>query len=250
VWFLCHALGDGTIETWWPGDPVPAWAHTDCEIVAHNAPFEAAIWTHILTPRYGWPELDPARLVCTMARAYAMALPGSLGGALAALGVDVQKDKQGHALMLRMCRPRSVADDGTPVWWDDAEKLERLRQYCVTDVEGERRLYHLLFPLGEHESRIWQMDYRINQRGVRVDRESIVPRWRPSGRRNYLNARWRVAGAPSEVLGDRRAGGARRRACRWRACEADIVDLLDGELPPQVAEALLLRRKRAVRTSS
>lgn len=254
-WFMCHALDAGAVETWYPGDPVPMWARTDCEIVAHNAPFEAAIWTHILTPRYGWPELDPARLVCTMARCYAMSLPGALGGALAALGVDVQKDKQGHALMLRMCRPRRVEDDGTPVWWDDAERLERLRRYCVTDVEGERRLYGLLFPLGESEARIWQMDYRINQRGVRVDRASIVAALEAvKGAKNYLDIDMkRVTGGAVKKCSEI---GALKEWCAAQGvpveglAKADIVDLLDGELPPQVAEALLLRQEAGKSSTS
>jgi DNA polymerase len=255
VWFLCHGLDDGAIETWRPGDPVPAWAFTDCEIVAHNAPFEAAIWTHILTPRYGWPALDPARLICTMARCYAMALPGGLGGALAALGVDVQKDAQGHALMLRMCRPRSIAEDGTPVWWDEAEKLERLRQYCITDVEGERRLYGLLFPLGESEARIWQMDYRINQRGVRVDRGSIVAALEAvKGAKNYLDIDMkRVTGGAVKKCSEI---GALKEWCAAQGvpveglAKADIVDLLDGELPDTVAEALLLRQEAGKSSTS
>jgi DNA polymerase len=184
-----------------------------------------------------------------------MALPGGLGGALAALGVDVQKDAQGHALMLRMCRPRSIAEDGTPVWWDEAEKLERLRQYCITDVEGERRLYGLLFPLGESEARIWQMDYRINQRGVRVDRGSIVAALEAvKGAKNYLDIDMkRVTGGAVKKCSEI---GALKEWCAAQGvpveglAKADIVDLLDGELPDTVAEALLLRQEAGKSSTS
>ena len=256
VWFWCYAVGDGDVRTWRPGDPVPVFAYLNDEIVAHNAPFEAAIWTHILTPRYGWPKLDPKRLVCTMARSYAMALPGSLGGALAALGVQVQKDTQGHALMLRMCRPRRYNDDGTPVWWDDdPEKLARLEAYCKTDVDGERALYKLLFPLGDTEAHIWQLDYAINQRGVRIDRPSIEA---------ALEA---VKGAKGDYDADmvRVTGGAVKKCSDLAAlkawveaqgvpvaglAKADIVSLLDGELPENVRDALYLRQEAGKASTS
>lgn len=142
-------------------------------VVAHNAPFELAIWNNIMVPRYGWPELKPEQCVCTMAMAYAMALPGSLENAAAAVGLAVQKDQAGHRLMMQMCRPREIKPDGTIVWWDDPDRLERLYAYCKQDVEVERQLYKRLVPLSEKERKIWQLDYQINNRGVAVDIPTI-----------------------------------------------------------------------------
>ena len=138
------------------------------KVYAHNAPFELAIWNNIMVPRYGWPELKPEQTYCTMAMAYAMGLPGSLEDAALAMGIDMKKDIEGRALMLRMCRPRSTKG-GDIVWWDDEDKLARLYEYCKQDVRVERELHKRLMPLSDRERQVWLMDYRINQRGVQVD---------------------------------------------------------------------------------
>lgn len=138
-------------------------------VVAHNAPFELEIWNEIMVPRYGWPRLAPEQTYCTMAQSYAMGLPGALEDAALALGLHVLKDAEGRALMLRMCRPRSFSPEGAPIWWDEADKLQRLYAYCQQDVRVERELHKRLMPLSEKERKVWLMDYAINQRGVAVD---------------------------------------------------------------------------------
>ena len=70
-----------------------------------------------------------------MARAAAMGLPASLENLGAAIDADIQKDKDGHRLMLKMCKPR--ADGG---WQEKPEDLERLFEYCANDVAVERQL--------------------------------------------------------------------------------------------------------------
>lgn len=248
VWCLCHATDDGEVLTWRPGDPIPTFAYGEDEIVAHNAPFEAAIWRHVLTKRYGWPALNPRRLTCTMARAYAMALPGSLEGALGALGTGAKKDKVGHALMLRMCRPRSVADDGTITWWTDPEKIERLIAYCKTDVVGERALYKLLFPLGDTEQDLWHLDYTINQRGVRIDRRAVEAAIKgvKAAKKALDKEMARVTGGAVQSC------SALAALTDWIVAngvsvaglaKADVVSLLDGELPDAVRCALILRQE-------
>ena len=75
-------------------------------IEAHNAEFERAIWRCIMGPRYGWPDIHDNKWRCSAAKAAAYALPRSLEGAGTALDLAVQKDKEGHRLMLKLCRPR------------------------------------------------------------------------------------------------------------------------------------------------
>jgi DNA polymerase len=139
------------------------------EVVAHNAAFERLMLDAILHPRHGWPRVPIDRWVCTMARARAQALPGSLDGAANAAGLDVSKDQTGYALMLRMCRPRSLNADGSPVWWTDEERMSRLSEYCSMDVKVERALYQATAPLPVSELDIWDMTERMNDRGVRFD---------------------------------------------------------------------------------
>lgn len=182
VWCMAWAFHDGPVRvtapyhaTGWDSDE-----HTEivCHlarggtVVAHNAPFELAIWNNVMVPRYGWPVLKPEQVQCTMAMALAMALPASLENAAAAVGLDVNKDMSGHRLMMQMCRPRST-DGGKIVWWDDPEKLQRLYAYCKQDVLVERQLYDRLLKLSESEQRIWQLDYRINNRGIAIDLPAV-----------------------------------------------------------------------------
>lgn len=142
----------------------------DAIFYAHNAPFEIEIWNKVLAKRFGWPRLDYKRTRCTMAMAYAMALPGSLDQASAALGLVEGKDAKGHRLMMQMSKPRKVEDDGTIVWWDDEDRFERLYNYCKQDVVVERMLSERLLDLSDSEQKLWLMDHEINQRGISVDR--------------------------------------------------------------------------------
>jgi len=174
VILACYALDDGPVQTWFAPDPCPLdltkyLADPKCTIVAHNAGFERAMFEYILGPRHGWPVPDLTRWDDTAARAARQALPRSLEGAADALGLPVSKDKEGKALMLRMCRPRAIAPDGTITWWDDKTRMARLAKYCATDVEVERQLDHILRQLSDEERRIWWLTETVNDRGVRID---------------------------------------------------------------------------------
>jgi DNA polymerase len=164
------AIDDSDVFLWRRTDTPPIaigeFVRRGWPIVAHNANFESVIWQHILTPRYGWPTPKPEQWRCTMSMALAMALPASLENCAAALSLTIPKDMVGRGLMLRMARPRSLEP---LTWWEDSEKLERLHEYCRTDVEVERLLFEKLMPLSEAEQALWRLDQVINGRGVQVD---------------------------------------------------------------------------------
>lgn len=141
------------------------------EVIAHNAAFELAIWNYCGRRRYGWPRLNPKQTKCTMAMAYAMGLPGSLGNAAAAAGITHQKDLQGQRIMLQLSQPRRTKD-GSLEWWtkeNAPDKFQKLYDYCRQDVVVERELTKRLMYLSPKEQEIWQLDHTINQRGVGVD---------------------------------------------------------------------------------
>ena len=176
VILACYAVDDGPVQTWFHTDAVAlpedlraALEDDDCIIVAHNAGFEKAMMRYIMGPRHGWPVPPPHRWDDTAARAARQALPRSLEGAAMALGLEVQKDTEGRSLMLRMCRPRSVAEDGKITWWDDDARMKRLAQYCATDVEVERELDKILRQLTPEEREIWLLTEEMNDRGVAID---------------------------------------------------------------------------------
>ena len=95
------------VETWYPGKSPnqvfpPQPLRGDFIVAAHNSGFERAVWNENLTPRHGWDRQPLSRFQCSSARAAMLGLPPSLDGVAEALRLPVQKDKEGHALMLRM----------------------------------------------------------------------------------------------------------------------------------------------------
>ena len=100
---LCvsYARGDGPIETWVPGQPIPEVA-TAAAVdprspwAAHGAAFERAMLERILVPLHGWPMVPVERHVCTMSLALAHAYPGSLEAVAEILGGEPQGCRQGE----------------------------------------------------------------------------------------------------------------------------------------------------------
>lgn len=171
VIMACWAIDDEPVQTWLHTDGQPTELLSllqaeDVIVVAHNAGFERIMMRDCLK----WPVPPMERWDCTAARAARQALPRSLDGASQALGLKIAKDVDGQRLMLRMCRPRSVNEDtGEVIWWEDKPRMDRLAQYCATDVEVERELDKLLRPLTDKEREIWRLTETMNDRGVLVD---------------------------------------------------------------------------------
>lgn len=144
--------------------------------VAHNAFFEQAIWKNIMVDRYGFAPIPPERWICTRALAWAHGLPGNLEGACDALKLERRKNLDGKALIKLLCQPQPASrKNGAPAngkRWTPEEKPEefkRLYQYCVDDVLAMRGLFERLRPLPAVEQRVWQVDQRINLRGIQID---------------------------------------------------------------------------------
>lgn len=206
IWLLRYAIEDGPVKPWdpWSGEPLPQelidWVVEGRIVAAHNATFEWMLWNNIMVPRYGAPPLPFEQTDDTAVRAAIMALPRSLGDACLAMGVSVNKDKEGHALMKRMAKPRKVHDyrNGkfsleqwdafvfdalmNPMqytvrptdrivyeWWSTPERFERLGAYCDVDVEAERALDHALIALPDINRRDMMLVHNANMHGVTVD---------------------------------------------------------------------------------
>jgi DNA polymerase len=179
LWCMAYALGDGEVQLWLPGDPVPGeieWAlDHGMDFRAWNAQFERVMLACIATPRYGFPKIPLERWVDTAAEAAAMSLPRGLGKAAEVLGTYNQKDDGGHRLMLQMAKPRRARKDEAPglYWWDDAGRIKRLCAYCQQDVETERDIAKKLRRLPESEVKVYHMDQRANDKGVLIDVELV-----------------------------------------------------------------------------
>lgn len=141
--------------------------------VAHNSVFEQAIWLSILVGRFNFPRIPITRWKCTMAKAYSHGLPGSLENAAIALQLGAQKDMEGNRVMLSLSKPR--AKEGYP-WWtpkEAPEKFQILYRYCEGDILVSRQIDKALPDLSPKELKLWQIDQRMNNKGVRFDLESI-----------------------------------------------------------------------------
>ena len=152
------------------------------EIHAFNAQFEYVNWNDNAVPRLGWAPLSLEKLHDVQAQCAYCALPMHLGEAGKALGLSVQKDAEGHKVMMKLCRPRrprKAEKDANPNWantlyWnEDPADLIKLFNYCAKDADAEYHLGSVLPKLPDKERKIWLMDARINLRGVPVDVESV-----------------------------------------------------------------------------
>jgi len=174
IWCMAYkAPWSDDVLVWQPGDAVDPyledWIRAGGLLSAWNANFERTIWNEIMVGRYQWPDTRINQWRCTMAQASAMGLPRALGQAAAVLGVEEQKDKTGAALMLRMARPRKVNADGSYTWWNTKDKIEALVAYCRQDVRTELSVAETLNAMPDAERRLYQLDQRINDRGVALD---------------------------------------------------------------------------------
>jgi DNA polymerase len=162
-----YRFDDGPVRQWLgteiPGEVAEHLA-VGGKMAGHNQQFERVVlneWLPCL--------IEPEQQDCTMARGLAVGLPASLEQMGEALGASVQKDKDGHRLMMQMCKPRGFDAAGTPLWWDDADRLQRLSAYCDQDVAAECAIDALVPRLSERERRVWELDQRVNARGFQVD---------------------------------------------------------------------------------
>ena len=238
------------VKLWTPDQECPAelvdHIEDGGELTAWNAAFERTIWSHILGPRYRWPMPKLEQWNCSMARAYAMALPGALEFAAAAIGVEARKDLDGHRLMMRMARPRAIVD-GKIIWWDDEPRRLRLYQYCKQDVRTECAIRDRLLELRPSEKKLWQLDQIINDRGIKVDlklchaaREVVDEATAELNRqmRNVSNSEIKSVNAVEDII-----GFCQRRGVDATSIRRDAVEYLLGrkDLSPDVRRVLEIR---------
>jgi DNA polymerase len=150
--------------------------HMQYEIEAHNVFFERSLWQNVLMPRYGFPSIPDSKWRCSAALASSYALPRALDKVGDSLELSIQKDATGKLNMLQMCKPRPARSKEDPkgvYWHEDHKRMITLLEYCVVDVLAEREISNKLPPLTPSELEIWQLDQKINMRGIPLDKETI-----------------------------------------------------------------------------
>ena len=104
-------------------------------------------------------------------------LPMSLADGGAALKITDQKLDTGTALINYFCKPcrPTLANGGRTRNLPEhaPDKWEKFKEYGARDVVAMRQIYRRLqsFPVPAWERKVWNLDTRINERGVLVDTE-------------------------------------------------------------------------------
>lgn len=179
VYVVCFAYAetrDGPRQrwAWFPGAPFPAeladFIRGNGALIAHNAAFERSIWRNILAPRFGLIEPSAEQWAGdTQARGLYVNLPSKLEGLASVLHCPTQKDLEGAALMLEMCRAFPDPSGHGWVYDRDPVRVRRLTKYCGVDVEATLDAHFRLPPLPTTAALEHAADVAINERGVYLD---------------------------------------------------------------------------------
>ena len=143
---------------------------------AYNAAFErTAIGSYIGLP------CDPKQWSCSMVLAASCGLPLKLESCCAALGLPPDEAKlDGSRLIRYFCQPcaPTLANRGRTRNLPEhaPDKWARFKEYNKRDVEVENTIRKKLqrFAPNETEQKFWVLDQKINDRGVRLDKQLIT----------------------------------------------------------------------------
>lgn len=141
---------------------------------AFNANFERTCLS-----KYMGVRLSPESWVCTAVQSAMLALPLSLEGVGAVLGLSEQKLKEGKDLIRYFCVPckptKTNGGRSRNLPFHAPEKWKQFKTYCIRDVDVEKGIRQKLhkFPIPESEMAFYRLDQEINDRGVLVDRELV-----------------------------------------------------------------------------
>ena len=220
----------------------------DVEVVIHNSHFDRTVIRHV------WGiDIPTERIHDTMVQAMAHSLPGSLGMLCEVLGLpsDKAKDKDGKRLIQLFSKPlgkNRKLDRATrethPAEW------ERFKAYAASDIEAMRevkkRMPVINFTPAERE--LWQLDQRINDRGVAIDLKLVY-----SAIEAIDRAKRELAGRTRELTDGDVASTTLNEVFRLHLFEAFGIDLPDlqmatiektlaaADLNPAMRELLLIR---------
>lgn len=142
-------------------------------VEAHNSMFEYCVWHFVCVGKMLWPEAPLEQFRCSMAKAHANAIPGSLDRAGQAMGLDIQKDKRGKDLLKKLSQPQKLTKNNTEKWNNDPVLLQGLYDYNIVDVDSEMMLSSSLDPLPPKEVDVWLLDQRMNWHGVYIDIDAV-----------------------------------------------------------------------------
>ncbi len=117
---------------------------------------------------------------CSSVHALTLGLPGYIDGVAKCLRLPEQKMKEGKALIRFFSIPckATKANEGRTrnLPEHDMERWESFKAYCKQDVEVERQIRKKLeaFPIPKEEQKLWELDQKINDDGIKIDSELVA----------------------------------------------------------------------------
>lgn len=247
------------------GEKLPEWfvrALLDHKVTkhAHNAVFERVcftIWLRRNTSLIADDEwLNPMDWECSSVKAGRCGLPLSLKGAGEALKLSEQKMDEGKALIQLFCTPRKVRNGseneglfgGLPKRVQPSEfpdKWETFKAYCIRDVDVERSIEKALswYEVSDFEKRLYAIDQRINDYGVRIDLDMVT-----EANRMDILTKSRLSAEAVTLTGlSNPNSGTQLKAWLSERLGIDIPSLTKTTLPDIVSEARKQRDTIALR---
>jgi DNA polymerase len=203
VYCLAYKINDGPTKLWHRAHPKVGIEQSPFPqdladhilkgrlVEAHNSLFEYNVWNARFREEFPeFPILGLEQVRCSAAKAAQFALPRSLEGACDAMRLPIRKQTDGKKTMLKVSKlpPKYKAkhiqsfiaqvelgtlDVNDIPWNEDPADLRRTWVYCVGDVDAEHCLSSSLRDMRPREVEMWQMDQRMNLKGITCDVEGV-----------------------------------------------------------------------------
>jgi DNA polymerase len=214
--------------------------------IAHNASFERINLSRLKSRGRG-KFLPPEQFFDTAALARAWGLPASLKDFAISVGAE-EKDEAGTRLINLFSKPNRKGERVTAE--EKPDDWAAFGAYCDQDVETMRDAAKRLnrgFP--RMEDFVYEVDQRINDRGVRVDvaLAEAAERCFKDNRTEALKEIEKIAGVDNGNSVAQLRAWLKSRGVDTEDLRKDTVkELLEGDLPDDVRRVLTLRQECAV----
>lgn len=216
--------------------------------IAHNASFERVNLSRLKNRgRKGGKFLPPEQFFDTAALARTWGLPASLEDFAISVGAE-EKDEAGTRLINLFSKPNRNGERVTKE--ERPDDWAAFGAYCDQDVETMRDAAKRLardFPRGERA--VYEVDQRINDRGVRVDvaLAEAAERCFKGNRAEAMKEIEKIAGVDNGNSVAQLRTWLKSRGVDTEDLRKDTVkELLEEDLPDDVRRVLVLRQECAV----
>lgn len=220
----------------------------ECLLAAANVDFDrdAVRQLGYETPHEKWIDV----LTC----AYILGFSGRLDDVLKQTPLDIAKDPEGTRLITLFSIQQRP-------WYEEPEKWEKFRGYCLHDATVEEQLLRWMFqwlntpefaPMARAILQRQEIRYRkVNARGIPVDRDAVrgALRVRDAAVGAALDRMADITGLDNPNSRDQLLGWLRENGARIADLRKETIrDALDGvydEIPATAREVLALRQQTA-----